>query len=59
VAYANEASGHDYTASRNWDKRLEAYAAARKEGIQPRSTQRSDVDRAVQISDKTGTAFQA
>lgn len=40
-------------------KNLENYRNARKHGIQPRSTNKKDVDRAVQISDKTGQAYQA
>lgn len=40
------------------DKTLDAYAAARRYGIQPRSTRASDVQLAVEASDKTGSAFQ-
>ena len=40
-------------------KNLDAYETARKQGIQPRSTRAGDVQRAVQISDKTGRAYQA
>ena len=40
-------------------KNLEAYANARKHGIQPASTRPKDVQRAIQISDKQGTAYQA
>ena len=59
VAYCNSASGQDATAQKAWDKNLDAYREARKQGIQPSSTQRDAVDRAVAISDATGTAFQA
>lgn len=41
------------------DKTLDAYARARKFGIQPKSTRKEHVDQAVRISDKTGTPFQA
>lgn len=41
------------------DKTLAAYRKARKYGIQPKTTQARDVERAVRISDKTGTAYQA
>jgi hypothetical protein len=51
--------GADATAQKNADKTLAAYANARKHGIQPASTRKADVDAAIQISDKTGRAFQA
>lgn len=41
------------------DKTLDAYAAARKHGIQPKTTRARDIERATRISDKTGQAFQA
>lgn len=41
------------------DKTLDAYAKARKVGIQPASTRQADVEHAVRASDKTGTAFKA
>lgn len=40
-------------------KNLDEYAAARKHGIQPKSTRPKDVQTAVQISEKTGKAYQA
>ena len=47
------------SAQRSADKSLDRYANARKQGIQPRSTRPGDIDRAVRISNETGTAFQA
>lgn len=44
---------------RKVDKGLDAYATARKQGIQPSSTRPHDVERAVRISNETGTAYQA
>ena len=41
------------------DKRLSAYEKARKDGIQPQSTRSRDIERAVRISEATGTAFRA
>lgn len=38
---------------------LAAYKAARDQGIQPSGIQRSAVDRAVRISEASGTAFDA
>lgn len=41
------------------DRTLDNYAKARKVGIQPNSTRQADVEHAVKVSDKTGTAFKA
>lgn len=59
VAYAQEWKGRDATTQKKADKNLDEYAAARKYGIQPASTRPADVQAAVQISEKTGTAFKA
>lgn len=59
TAYMQEWKGADYTRQKKADRDLEAYASARKEGIQPKSTRRHDVESAVKQSDKTGVAFQA
>lgn len=59
VAYAQEHAGKDATQQKKADKNLDAYANARKYGIQPATTRPVDVQRAVQMSDKTGRAFQA
>jgi len=40
-------------------KELNAYRDARKQGIQPRSTQMKDIQQAVRLSDKVGKAVQA
>lgn len=59
VAYCNSAGGQDYTAQKKWDKELDSYSEARKQGIQPASTRADAIERAVAISDKTGQAYQA
>lgn len=59
VAYANEGGGFDATAQKKWDKNLDAYESARKEGIQPASTARRHVDAAVAASDQMGQAYEA
>lgn len=59
TAYMQEWKGKDASAQKRADKNLDAYQTARAEGIQPKSTRPADVQRAVQISDKTGEAFQA
>lgn len=50
----------NYTAANKKQRtELSAYEAARSQGIQPESTRKHHIDRAVQISDKTGTAYRA
>ena len=41
------------------DTELSAYEKARKDGIQPASTKARDIELAVRVSDKTGTAYRA
>lgn len=59
VAFCNSANGQDYTTQKKWDRDLAAYKDARRQGIQPASTQRDAVDRAVRISDAAGKAWTA
>lgn len=54
-----EAKGVSRDDQRRVDKALDLYQQARKEGIQPKSTRLADTRMAMEISDKTGTAFQA
>ena len=42
-----------------WDKELALYRSAREQGIQPASTRTPDIVAAVEMSDRTGTAFDA
>lgn len=59
TAYMQEWKGADATRQKKADKELDNYANARKYGIQPKSTRAADVQAAVQISEMTGTAFEA
>ena len=59
VAYANTAGGWDLTTQKKWDRDLAAYSDARAQGIQPASTNRAAVDRAVAISNESGQAWDA
>lgn len=45
------------TKETRWENDLAAYRDARRQGIEPATTQRRDVDKAVRISNETGTAF--
>lgn len=42
---------------KKWDSELDAYRNARAQGIQPKTTKLKDIRKAVDISNKTGTAF--
>lgn len=51
--------GGDATTQKNWDKSIEAYRAAKAQGIQPAGTKASQVRAAVEQSNRTGEAFVA
>lgn len=57
VAYCQSASGRDYSAQKRWDRGLAEYASARRQGIQPESTKGSDVQRAMEASQRAGEAY--
>ena len=59
TAYCQDWKGADATRQKKADKSLDAYQQARKEGMQPKTTQVRDVQHAIQQSDKTGTAYKA
>lgn len=59
TAYMQDWKGHDATRQKKWDKDLDAYRAARAQGVQPASTQRESVDRAMRISESRGEAWKA
>ena len=42
-----------------WDSELDLYESAVKQGIQPATTNRADIEAAIAKSDSTGTAFDA
>ena len=54
-----ESTGNDLTKQKQWDKDLDFYANARKQGIQPASTNRKDVQDSLILSDMKGQAHQA
>jgi hypothetical protein len=49
--------GGDATTQKRWDKELDAYRGARKEGIQPDSTRMTSITEAVRLSDAAGAAY--
>lgn len=59
IAYTNSAAGQDYTKQKRWDRELDAYAAAKRQGIQPAGTTMTQITEAVQLSDSVGKAYRA
>lgn len=59
IAYCNSAMGQDATAQKKWDRELDAYKDARRQGIQPAGTKAHQVENAVAISNELGTAYKA
>lgn len=51
--------GQDRSAQKKLDSTLDAYRDARRQGIQPAGTDAASVRRAVELSDRTGQAWQA
>jgi hypothetical protein len=49
--------GQDGTAQKKWDRELEGYRTARKEGIRPDGTKWRKIDAARRRSDKAGAAY--
>lgn len=43
--------------NKKWDKELSLYESARKQGIQPDGTTTAKIQKALDISDKTGVAY--
>ena len=54
-----ESTGGDYSAQKKWDKELDLYRTTRAQGIQPDTTRTKDIRKALEVSDQTGTAYQA
>ncbi|ONK10374.1 hypothetical protein STBA_10960 [Streptomyces sp. MP131-18] len=54
---ASPSKGLDGTRQKRWDADLAAYRDAVRQGIQPESTNRPVVDKAVRLSDKAGAAY--
>lgn len=59
IGYCRAAAGYDKTRQDRWDAELDAYRAARREGIQPNGTTWKQIEEAKRVSDETGTAYGA
>lgn len=51
--------GSDRTRQKKWDAELDSYREARAQGIQPATTRKADIERAVRMSDQAGKAYDA
>lgn len=40
-----------------WDRELDSYESAIRQGVQPDSTKQASIDKAMRISEETGTAY--
>jgi len=49
--------GYDQTKVKKDDKEIQDYWSATRQGIEPRSTRRADIDAAVKLSNEAGKAF--
>lgn len=59
IGYSRSAAGWDATREKAWTKDLDAYSAAKRQGVQPAGTSRRQVEAAMQASDMTGMAYGA
>lgn len=57
VAYCDETNRQDYTRQKKWDKELQDYRDARRQGIEPDGTDRRNIEKAVRVSEKLGLAY--
>lgn len=57
IAYAASSRGWDASKEKAHQRELDAYADARRQGIQPDGTRMAQVEKAVQISNETGSAY--
>lgn len=56
VGYCGK-GGQDATAQKKWDAELDLYASARRQGIQPETTQAAGIRASIDWSERTGKAY--
>lgn len=56
IGYCGQ-GGQDATSQKKWDAELALYASAKKQGIQPETTQGAGVRAAIDWSEKTGKPY--
>ena len=57
IAYCNSANGSDYSGQKAFDKENALFRSAIAQGIEPDTTRRKDVERAIRISNETGRPY--
>ena len=45
-------------AQKKWDRELDSYRSAVRQGVQPEGTKQHQIDAAMKVSDSTGVAYQ-
>lgn len=59
VDVAVPGTGYDPARNKQWDSRINAYKDARRQGVAPAGTRKSQIDAAVKASDTLGEPFRA
>lgn len=59
VGYCRSWKNHDYTHARRNERELAEYKRAREQGIQPAGTAIQQIRKALDVSDKRGSAYDA
>ncbi len=57
VGWARSAAGFDLSTEKQWERGLQEYRDARRQGVQPQGTRRSQVRVAMQLSEAMGEAY--
>lgn len=57
IGYARSHVGSDFSSEKRFQRDLDAYADARRQGVQPDGTSRRQVEKALEISDRIGTPY--
>lgn len=57
VGYARSHLGSDFSREKRFQRDLDAYQAARRQGVQPDGTSRRQVEHALDVSDRTGIPY--
>lgn len=59
IGYSQSAKGWDASTQKRWDRELQAYRDARAAGVQPAGTSMSEIRKALDVSERAGSAFDA
>jgi hypothetical protein len=59
IGYCRSAAGLDATTEKKWQTELSEYRSARAQGVQPSGTSITATRRAMELSERTGQAWQA